>query len=145
MTTVTTASLDKFRQVYADAVIRDMTDEQCKVAVKERQLHWHGERITLAEAAEIYATICQGYNEFKPNMLKRLLVVCPDVGIEVTPAREGSVAVYLHIPTGRQQKSVEAWVKKMLNADEVDVVDHFTCLQDGEEELDGEALRIWWD
>jgi len=138
--TTATASLDKFRQVYADAVTTTypVTNE----AMKTRQLYWHGERIPLSEAAEAYALISQGYNEFKPNMLAKLLKAFPD-GIEVTPAREASVAVYLHLLT--LPRDVKLFVDKHFNADEVDVVDHFTCLQDGEVELDGEALRIWWD
>jgi len=135
-----TASLEKFRQVYADAVTETQPTE---TAMEIRELEWHGQRMPLAEAAEAYATICDGYNKFEPYMLARLLEAFPDAGIEVTPAREFSVAVYLHIPTGKE--IVAAWVDQNLEADNVGFVTHFTCLQDGEADLVGEALRIWWD
>ena len=147
MTTATKATnLGKFRQVYADAVIHNMTDEDWEKASKLRQLNWHGERMPLAEAAKAYATICDGYNDFKPNVLAKLLAAFPNDGIEVTPARESSVAVYLHIPKGGTVPArVKVFILKRFDAKEVDIVDRFTCLQDGEAELDGEALRIWWD
>ena len=142
---MTTATEKKtFEQVYADAVIHDMTDEQWTEASKQRQLDWHGERMPLAEAAELYSKICDGYNEFKPDMLAKLQAEFSDAGIEVTPARESSVAVYLYIPDEFKDR-VKAFILKRLSADEVDTVTRFTCLQDGEAELVGEALRVWWD
>lgn len=147
--TTQTANLVKFRKVYADAVvpISILTQAEFNAAMEqagpERELAWHGERMPLGEAAEQYAEIVDGYNDFKPNMLKDLAAAFPDNDIEVTPARESSVAVYLHIPTGRQ--IVRAWIEQNLNADEVDFVTKFSCLQDGEVELVGEALRVWWD
>lgn len=143
-TTATTVNREKFRQVYADAVIHKMTGEQQQTASKLRQLQWHGERVPLAEAAEMYASICDGYNEFEADMLARLLKAYPDAGIEVTPAREYSVVIYLYIPT-EQQQIIKTWIDVNLQPKEIDLVTNFTCLQDGEAELDGEALRIWWD
>jgi len=148
MTTTTTKT---FEQAYADAIISEMTNEQCAEACKIRQLRWHGERVSLNEAAELYAKIINGYNEFKPDMIAKLATEFEDCGIEVTPVREYSVAIYLHFPKDgvpglpRLQSDVKRFVKKHFDADEVDVVDHFSCLQEGEAELDGEALRVWWD
>ena len=141
---MTTATEKTFEHVYADAVIHDMTDEQWEAASKQRQLNWHGERMPLSEAAELYSTICDGYNKFRPEMFGMLQTEFPDAGIEVTPAREFSVAIYLHIPDAFKDR-VKSFVLKHLSADEVDTVTRFTCLQPGEAELDGEALRIWWD
>lgn len=146
MTTVTEKSCgitltDKFCQVYADAV-KNHTDKEAR---EKRQLYWHGPRVSLAEAAKLYALIEDGYNNFEPDMLAKLLAEFPDGGIEVTPAREGSPVVYLHIPRSVILKHVEAFIKTSFDADEVDIVDHFTCLQEGETELVGKALRVWWD
>lgn len=140
MTTATTTLIDKFRQVYADAV-QGYTDTDA--TCEKRQLHWHGPRVSLAEAAEVYALIYEGYNNFQPDMLAKLLAEFPDAGIEATPAREGSPAVYLHIPD--LAYPARAFVKTTFDADEVDIVTHYSCLQDGETELVGEALRVWWD
>ena len=144
MTTVTIPTLiEKFRQVYADAVKSDLSDE---AMYKKRSLHWHGERVSLADAVEAFALIEDGYNEFNSETLAKLQTEFPDAGIEVTPAREGSVAVYLHIPAGKTLTDrVKAWIKRNLRADEIDIVTKFSCLQDGEAELVGEALRVWWD
>ncbi|KKL03904.1 hypothetical protein LCGC14_2621470 [marine sediment metagenome] len=143
MTTATEPNLVKFRQVYADAVENDLSDE---TQYKTRSLYWHGPRIPLAEAAELYAQIEDGYNEFEHDAIARLAAEFPDAGIEVTPAREGSVAIYLHIPADSTvMERVWAFCSEKLAADEIDVVTKFTCLQDGETELEGEALRIWWD
>lgn len=142
---MTTATVTKtFEQVYADAVIPNMTEAQWTEASKQRQLNWHGERMPLSEAAELYAKIIEGYNDFKPDAIAKLQAEFPDAGIEVTPARESSVAVYLHIPDGLQDR-VKAFVLKHLSAAEVDTVTEFSCLQDGETKLKGKGLRIWWD
>jgi len=146
MTTATATLKDKFRQVYADAVEGGYTDTE---AYENRQLHWHGPKVSLAEAAEAYALIYEGYNNFQPDALAKLLEEFPDAGIEVTPAREGSPAVYLHIPAGSTLVTltdrVKAFVAENLKADEIDIVTKFSCLQEGETELVGEALRVWWD
>ena len=79
------------------------------------------------------AQIDGGYNEFDPKVLAGLLQAFPTAGIEVTPAREASVAVYLHVPdaTGLQ-KQVEMFVRNCFRADEVSWRDEGT-------------LRCWWD
>ena len=144
---MTTTTKKTFEQAYADAVIPDMTREQFEMASEERQLDWRGERMSLANAAKLYAKIRDGYNDFEPNMLAMLQGGFPHAGIEVTPAREGSVAVYLHIPkcTATDMRyMIRQYVEQHFKATEVDVVTEFPCLE-GETELVGEALRIWWD
>lgn len=131
--------MDEFCTAYADAVIADMTDEQQTVASGQRNLSWKGDRMPLAEAAELYAKICNGYNEFEPGMLRALDVQFGGSGIEVTPARESSVAVYLHIPDNGVpglRGSVRQWIEKNWNADEIDWWDT--------DNMKG-SLRVWWD
>ena len=152
MATTTMTPMKQFCKVYADAVIPlDTPEDEWKAkqeaAEKERQLSWHGERMSLAEAAKLYAKI-HGYNDFEPNMIADLEAAFPDSGIEVTPARESSVAIYLHFPedcTVGFEVQIRAFIDEHWSADEVDIVAKFTCLQEGEPELVGEALRIWWD
>ena len=142
---MTTATRKTFEQAFVDAIIPDMTYEQSS---KIRQLYWHGQRIPLAKAVELFAKLTGGYNEFTPDMLAKLQAEFPHAGIEVTPAREGSVAIYLHIPTctaTNLKYMVRQFVIRHFNADEVDVVHEFSCLQQGETELVGDALRVWWD
>jgi len=57
----------------------------------------------------------------------------PDCGIEVTPAREYSVAIYLHVPdkNGLRQR-VENFVHDKFQADSI------SWQRDG-------ALYVWWD
>ena len=75
----------------------------------------------------------EGYNEFQPYMIVHLGAVFADCDIEVTPAREFSVAVYLHVPNKPGlRRRVEAFVQTNFRADVV-------AWQD-----DG-TLRVWWD
>ena len=141
---MTTATEKTFEQVYADAVIPNMTEAQWTEAGKQRQLNWHGERMPLAEAAVLYAKIVEGYNDFKPDAIAKLQAEFPDAGIEVTPARESSVAVYLHIPDEFKER-VEAFVREHLSANEVDTVTEFSWMQPGEAQLKDKTLRVWWD
>ena len=124
METMTT--IDKFQEVYADAQGDDRTFEENE---KIRSLTWYGERAPLADVAPMYATIRPGYNEFDPSMIPHLLAEFPE-GIDATPAREGSVAIYLH-PTPDLAKKLETFVQEHLKADEVD--------------WDETTLRVWWD
>ncbi len=120
-----------FAEAYADAVIPDMTDEQFETASEVRELTWRGKRMSLKAAAELYATIVDGYNAFLPNMLTDLLAEFPDAGIEATPAREYSVAVYLWIAESFEDR-VENWITEHFHADSINFRD------------DG-SLRIFWD
>ncbi len=130
-----------FREVYADAVESKLSKE---TQSKLRSLHWHGPRVSLAEAARLFSLIEEGYNEFRPDTITRLHAEFPDAGIEATPAREGSVAIYLYIPDEFKDR-VLAFIQEHLVADEIDTVTKFTCLADGETEMEGKALRVWWD
>lgn len=122
----------KWRQVYADAILDDMTESQWQEAAAKRELMWRGERQPLADVAEQYAQLNRyGYNEFRRDTIQKLADAFPNAGIEATPAREYSVAIYLHIPAGLRQE-VRAFVEKNFEADEIDY------------EEDG-SLRIWWD
>jgi len=131
MTTETITNHDAFATAYADAVIPDMTDDQWQEASKVRNLLWRGERMPLTEAAILYEAIVDGYNEFKPLMLTELKSVFDGKGIEVTPAREHSVCVYLWIPD-EIKAEVLIWIVNNWNADEMDM------------QKDG-SLRVWWD
>lgn len=119
-----------FQRVYADAMDPEMTEEQFQDASKIRELNWRGNRMPLGQGAELYATICE-YNEFQPEMLTKLQKQFPEQGIDLTPARESSVVVYLHVPIGLRRQ-VRTFVDKHFNADEVDWVQ-------------ADTLRVWWD
>ncbi len=128
--------LSTFKLVYADALIDlDLPDDEVEVAQKiahpKRKLQWKGTRMPLDQAAELYALMKWGYNNFEPDMLDKLWQAYPDGGIEVTPARESSPAVYLHVPIG-QRRQVRVFVEKHFHAGEVDW-----------EQAD--TLRVWWD
>ena len=124
----------EFRTVYADAVAPCDTEEAWIKASAKRQLNWRAEhRISLKDAARCYAAIKEGYNAFQPNMIANLQRAFPDCGIEVTPAREYSVAIYLHVPDKQQlRQRVEKFVHAEFDADTV------SWQGDG-------ALRVWWD
>ena len=124
----------EFRITYADAVIPDMTDAQWSEAERIRRLTWKSpHRLSLANAAKCYGQMATTYNEFHSGLLYDLKSAFGNDGIQVTPAREYSVAVYLHIPDhdGLRQR-VESFVRERFNADNVDWVDT-------------ETLRVWWD
>lgn len=125
----------KFRKVYADAVIstdlpdKEWNDAQTAARVV-RKLKWKGDFIPLADAAKLYSMIEGGYNEFTPDMFANLDKAFPNAGIEVAPAREGSVAAYLKIPVASRAE-VESYIEEHWNPDE--------------SEWNGETLRVWWD
>ena len=126
--------LRKFRQVYADAVNEWDSPQEWNALAKRRCLTWEAaRRIPLANASWCYAQIADGYNEFQPHMIPYLWATFHNDGIEVTAAREYSVAIYLHVPdeTGLRQR-VETFVNDHFDADVVAWVDDGT-------------LRIWWD
>ena len=90
-------------------------------------------RIPLQDAAVCYAQIVDGYNEFRPHMIVDLNAKFADCGIEVTPAREYSVGVYLHVPDkAGLRKRVEGFVQANFQADLVKWQDDGT-------------LHVWWD
>jgi hypothetical protein len=131
MTATATDPKAKWRQVYADAVIDEITSDQWEQAAQQRELQWRGERQPLAEVAAQYAQMnSHGYNAFKGPMIQKLHDEFPEAGIEATPAREFSVAIYLHVPEDITFE-VESFVRDNWEADEVDWVDG--------------SLRVWWD
>ncbi len=127
--------IQEFRAVYADAVVECLTEATWEEAARKRTLEWQSDRrIPLHEAAACYAAIVEGYNAFQPHMIADLHAAFADCGIEVTPAREYSVAVYLHVPNKPGlRKRVERFVKANFQADLVSWQD------------DGGTLRVWWD
>lgn len=126
--------LRDFREAYADAVTAWNSHEEWEALAQRRRLTWMApRRIPLSEAARCYAQIVGGYNAFRPNMIPQLSAKFPSDRIEVTPAREYSVAVYLHVPDDRGLRDrVETFVNNRFDADVVSWVDEST-------------LRIWWD
>ncbi len=126
MTTATSIT-DQFRTAYADALKHSTgTPDE----MRRRNLNWQGDRISLTEAAQMYALV-PGYNEYSGEMLGELLEAFPEAGIEVTPGRESSVVVYLHIKPDLKAE-VLAWIVNNWSADEHDWENNGT-------------LRVWWD
>lgn len=70
----------------------------------------------------------EGYNNFKPNLLRKL----PE-GSMVTLAREGSVCVYVTLPVDYVIDNLESFRDKM-DADEISW-----------QANDTKMLRLWWD
>ena len=126
--------IKEFRTVYADAVVECLTEAVWQDVAKKRTLEWKSDhRIPLEDAAVCYGQIVDGYNEFKPHMLADLHAAFADCGIEVTPAREYSVGIYLHVPDKPGlRKRVERFVKANFQADLVSWQDSGT-------------LHVWWD
>ena len=124
----------EFKTVYADAVAPCLTEAVWQEVSARRRLEWRGDRrIPLQDAAVCYAQILHGYNAFQPDMIAGLHGAFADCGIEVTPAREYSVAVYLHVPDKPGlRKRVERFVRANFDADVVSW-------------QDGGTLRVWWD
>jgi len=96
-----------------------------------RILHFRAsEAVPVDEAVKIMALAldCKphegGYNDFKPNCLKKL-----PKHSQVTLAREGSVCVYVTTST---ENINEEQLRVKLGADECDILNGFT-------------IRVWWD
>jgi hypothetical protein len=101
-------------QAYADAAPNPTND-----AMSRRNLNWRASApVTRDEAISIMQETCPSYNEFEPNLLKKL-----PANASVTLAREGSVCIYVD--------KVGAATAKNMKADEWHA-------KDGE-------VRIWWD
>ena len=126
--------MNEFREAYADAVNEWESREEWKALDARRQLTWKASRrIPLANAAQAYFQMAHGYNAFRPYMIPQLFSAFFTDKIQVTAAREYSVAIYLHIPEkpGLRER-VEAFVNEHFEADIVEWSDPGT-------------LRIWWD
>jgi hypothetical protein len=126
--------LRDFLVTYADVIAPNRTPERWDLTERVRRLTWKSKhRITLADAVWCYGQIAVGYNEFQPAMLTELHRAFPDEDIQVTPARELSVAIYLHVPNRNDLwKRIETFVNEHFNADEVKWVT-------------SDTLRCWWD
>ena len=124
----------EFREAYADAVNEWASEEDLQALVNRRHLEWEASRrIPLKNAAWCYSQISGGYNEFRPHMIPHLSSVFHADKIEVTAAREYSVAIYLHVRDDRDlRQRIEAFVNQHFHADIVSWVDDGT-------------MRIWWD
>ena len=128
-----TKLLREFRTTYADALEPEMTNEQWDRASRRRRLVWrHPRQVSLGLAARLYGILAV-YNEFRPGMIKALQMAFARDGITVTPGRDYSVVIFLHVPNrAALRERVEGFVRDNLNTDELSW------------EKDGE-LRLWWD
>ncbi len=125
--------LREFRITYADALDPEINDEAWARAAKKRRLVWrHPRQVSLETAAHLYGELAV-YNGFRPSMVKALHKAFAGKGITVTPGRDYSVVIYLHVPDrpGLRER-VEGFVRADLHPDELSWED------------DG-ALRLWWD
>ena len=119
-------------------MVECLTEAVWQDVVTKRQLEWRSDRrIPLQDAAICYAQILNGYNEFQPQIIAELHAAFADCGIEVTPAREYSVAVYLHVPVlDKEEQPLRKRVERFVRANfQADVVSW----------QDSESLYVWWD
>lgn len=128
----------EFRTVYGTC---------CGGVYETEKMVWRSPlRLSLAEAIKCYGQMKETYNEFKPALLRRLLKAFPNHGIEVTPAREYSVAVYLHIPDVEGLRArVREWIEKNWGADEVHWMAPTSATGLVFAHSEGKTLRCWWD
>jgi len=110
---------------YADSLI-----DEPKVYGAIRNLKWTGAYAN-SETFLKQAKIVGSYNEFNPDIAKRLVDAIGD-GAKFRLAREGSVAVYFTIRDTDKKVSLET-LKGIVRADEADPTGN-----------PGEA-RLWWD
>ncbi len=90
--------LREFRITYADALDPEINDEEWTRASKKRRLVWrHPRQVSLETAAHLYGELAI-YNGFRPSMVHALRKAFAKEGITVTPARDYSVVVFLHVP-----------------------------------------------
>lgn len=131
---VTESVMREFGTTYADATLPNMSDAQWQVAASKRRLTWKSpHRLSLSDAVKCYGQIAVNYNEFHAGLIRAFHCAFRDDGIQVTPAREMSVAIYLHVPNAGDLRSrVESFCRERFNADDVD------WTEDG-------TLRCWWD
>ncbi len=129
----TTELLHEFRTTYADALDSEMDPSEWTRLSTKRRLVWrHSRRVSLELAARLYGELST-YNDFRPSMIRALHEAFVRDGITVTPGRDYSVVIYLHVPDrAALRERVEGFVRDNLHADEIS----------WEED---EMLRIWWD
>jgi hypothetical protein len=126
--------LREFRTTYADCMVRRLTPAVWRRVAQKRRLQWKSDiRLSLPDAALCYGQMKTNYNLFEPRFIADLAEAFPDADITVTPAREYSVAVYLHVPdVADLRQRVEQFVNERFSADEV-------LWQTPE------TLLCWWD
>ncbi len=113
--------MKEFSEAYSDAVNDWTSPEEWTALDARRQLTWvASRRIPLSNASWLYSLMSHGYNLYRPHMIPHLWSAFHRDKIEVTPAREYSVAIYLHVPDapGLRQR-VEAFCNGHFNADVV--------------------------
>lgn len=100
------------------------------VGAVARNLEWRCSRwMSPGECGAQFAAICPEYNQFHASKVCAWLSQFP--GVEVQPAREHSVTLYLK---GKPEElaQIEHQARGLIHADEVDM------------QMDG-TLRLWWD
>lgn len=85
------------------------------------------EAVSLEEAVQIMSKYVSGYNEFSPELLYQL-----PKDVQVVIAREGSVCMYLQLPSTLN----ESIFNQQLISDMK--IDEFSVEEDGK-------VRLWWD
>lgn len=125
--------LGEFRRTYADALDPEMSHDEWTRASKKRRLVWrHPRQVSLETAAHLYGELAV-YNEFRPSMVMALHKAFAGEGITVTPGRDYSVVIFLHMPDRKAlRERLEGFVRGKLHPDELSWEDDGT-------------LRLWWD
>lgn len=121
---------EEMYQVYADCHMEDFGE-----AAKIRNLNWRSHPVSLAEAQEAFINACEGYNSFDTDsVFVKLKSICADYDVTVSPAREGSPAIYLYPKNPEDANALFSKLKKekSMHIDELDM-DNAT------------TIRMWWD
>lgn len=117
-------------QVYADCHMKNFDE-----AKKIRNLDWRSQPVSLDEAHVAFVNACEGYNNFETDtVFTKIKSICKDLNVTVSPAREGSPAIYLYTKTAEDAKFIFNKLKRnrSMRIDELD--------------LDNETtIRMWWD
>ena len=121
---------EEMYRVYADCHMEDFWK-----AEKIRNLDWRSSPVTLDEAHEAFLNACEGYNNFDTEIVfTKLKSVCEDYEVTVSPAREGSPAIYLYTKNAEDAKELFNKLKRQrsMHIDELDLDNPKT-------------IRMWWD
>lgn len=121
---------EEMYQVYADCHM-DNFDKAASI----RNLHWRSSPVSLEEAHIAFVNACEGYNNFETDVVFiKLKKVCEGYDVSVSPAREGSPAIYLYTKTTEDAKTIFDKLKRQrsMHIDELDFDTPTT-------------IRMWWD
>lgn len=121
---------EEMYRVYADCHMQDFNK-----AERIRNLNWRSSPVSLDEAHIAFVNACEGYNNFSPDpVFIKLKKVCEDYEVTVSPAREGSPAIYLYTKTAEDAKDLLTKLKRQrsMYIDELDLDNSTT-------------IRMWWD